>query len=150
MGWKVRYADGSLSAEFATWEEAEAHRKEAEAHDPRTPEEIWDAADRPRVGRDVFLRRMRQGWKTDRALNTTMEGRYSERAARSADMYGRPGVLHDVLGRSRTLREWSESCGISERRLLKGVKEHGTLQKYLLLVGWYPFKDAEPVDLTDI
>ncbi len=76
MGWAVKLPDGSLSEPFDTAAEAEAYADEIEGRDERSSEEIWDGETSPRVKRDVFLRRIRMGWKAHRALHTTPDGRY--------------------------------------------------------------------------
>jgi hypothetical protein len=61
VGWAVKMPDGSLSEPFDTAAEAEAYADEIESRDERSPEEIWDAEESPRVKRGDFLRRMRMG-----------------------------------------------------------------------------------------
>lgn len=114
-----------------------------------TPEEIWESAVNPRVTREVFLRRMTMGWDPERALNTTMDGRYAgptmgrgSRISLAEQLGGAGAAVHEVLGRKRTLRQWSESCGISESNLRHGIEQYGKLQNYLLNVGWYPSRPA--------
>ena len=148
MGWAAKDQDGNVH-HFNTHAEAEEFRLEAEAHDDRTPEQVWDAAERPRVSRETFLRRMRMGWTADRALNTLPDGRYlrpaigSTHPARMAEaLGGRDAQLHEVLGRKRTLQQWSDASGISVSRLDKGAKRHGSLEAYLLYLGWYPSRPA--------
>lgn len=148
MAWKVRLADGTLSDPIATFEEAEELRRSIEETDTRTPDEIWAAARKPLVDRATFMRRMAMGWKPDRALYTTITGRWHPDIMRQAyprvteRLGGRDAEQHEVLGRSRTLRQWSESCGRSVSQLHHGIERHGSLQAYFLNTGWYPSKPA--------
>lgn len=153
MAWRVKLADGSLSEPFATYDEASAHVHTIEAADTRSPEEIWHATVTPVVPLAIFLRRKQMGWQTHRALHTHIDGRYlgiirtrhtGPLHEGSDDLHGGPGMLHEVLGRKRTIAQWSLTSGVSESRLRKGIAKHGTLQAYLLNLGWYPSKPAHP------
>src|SRR4249920_633080 len=161
VGWAVRMPDGSLSQPFDTAAEAEAYADEIEGRDERAPEEIWGAEKSPRVKLDVFLRRMRMGWKAHRALHTTPDGRYlgvskvnlggNSDAARINHLMGEGmhAGLHTAMGRSRTIAQWSITSGVPEDGIRNGIKRHGTLEKYFLNIGWYPSKPAVPMGMTD-
>lgn len=146
MGWVVRGPDGDMS--FDTHAEAMAYEEALKSRDTRTPDEIWASAGRPRVSRETFDRRMRMGWAADRALYTAPDGRYlgatmPGQGRKLTDQLGGPNAeLYEMLGRKRTLADWSLSSGVSVSRLDKGIKRHGSLQAYLLLLGWYPGKPA--------
>lgn len=157
MAWSVRLPDGSLSEPFDTADEAHAFADSIDEYTGCSPEEIYDATNGPRVSRDVFLRRMRMGWKAHRALHTTMDGRHlglvrPDPAARKGvdDLRGPAGALYEVLGRSRTIAEWAITSGVSESRIRKGIARYGSLQKYFLNIGWYPSKPAHPEPELDI
>lgn len=161
MGWAVKMPDGSLSEPFDTAAEAEAYADEIEGRDERAPEEIWSAEESPRVKLDVFLRRMRMGWKAHRALHTTLDGRYlgvskvnlggnSDTARIYTLMHeGMHAGLHEMMGRSRTIAQWSITSGMSEDNIRYGIKRHGTLEAYFQSIGWYPNKPAVPIGMTD-
>jgi hypothetical protein len=161
MGWAVKLPDGSLSEPFDTAAEAEAYADEIESRDNRSPEEIWDGEASPRVKLDVFLRRMKMGWKPHRALHTTPDGRYlgvskvnvggNSENARILNLMGegRHAQLHTAMGRSRTIAQWSITSGISEDGLRSGATRHGSLEKYFRYVGWYPSKPRRPMEMTD-
>jgi hypothetical protein len=57
--------------------------------------------------------------------------------------------LHEMMGRRRTVAQWSLTSGVSEDGIRRGIQRHGTLEKYFLNIGWYPNKPAIPMDLTD-
>lgn len=161
MGWAVKLPDGSLSEPFDTAAEAEAYADEIEGRDERSPEEIWNGEASPRVKRDVFLRRIRMGWKAHRALHTTPDGRYlgvskvnvggDSESARILSLMGEGmhAGLHEMWGRRRTIAQWSLSSHISEDSIRGGIKKHGSIQAYFNHVGWYPNKPARPMDMTD-
>lgn len=149
MGWVARDAEGN-DVPFNTHEEAVAYEQALAARETRTPDDIWASAEKPRVSRETFLRRMAMGWTGDRALYTTPDGRYL-RAARgkartliTEQMGASNAGVHEVAGRMRTLAQWSASCGLSVDQLYGGVRRYGTLATYFEHVGWYPDKHAEP------
>jgi len=154
MAWKAVLPDGTLSEPFDTAAEAEAFAEEITAAGGVTPEEIWGAATSPRVDRATFMRRTAMGWKAHRALHTAPDGRYlgvagtrpTSREHLVEKMGGRDAVMYEAYGRTRTLRQWSESCGISTDVLRKGAKRMGSLGAYLEHRGWYPTKPAVPGD----
>lgn len=150
MAWRVKMPDGSLSQPFDTAAEANTYAEGIDEYTGRTPEEIYDSAVGPRVPRGAFLRRMAMGWTPHRALHTTLDGRYLGLARPQPgpkgtdEMTGVAGELHEMLGRKRTIAQWSESSGVSESRIRKGITRYGTLQNFFLNIGWYPFKPAQP------
>jgi hypothetical protein len=154
MAWAVRLPDGTTE-KFPTFEEAEAFRKEMEAADTRTPEEIYDQHPRPRVPRDMYMKRVADGWSPHRAVDTPPEGRWqtdirADRQTRTTErLGGRDAQLYEAYGRTRTLTQWSESCGISSDVLRRGAKRHGSLGAYLEHVGWHPTKPPVPDEMTD-
>ena len=154
MAWVVKLPDGTTE-KFATFEEAEAFREEMEAADTRTPEEIYDQTPRPRVTKDVFLKRVTEGWSPHRAVDAPPEGRwqpgiYKDQRARLTERLGGPiAEMYEAFGRSRTLRQWSESCQISADALRLGAKRYGSLGAYFEHVGWWPTKQAPAVDMDD-
>lgn len=161
MGWAVKLPDGSLSEPFDTAAEAEAYADEIEGRDDRTPEEIWNGEASPRVKLDVFVRRMRMGWKAHRALHTTPDGRYlgvskvnvggNSESARIVALMGEGmhAQLHEMMGRRRTVAQWSVASGIPEDSIRYGIKRHGSLAAYFKSIGWYPNKPAVPMGMTD-
>jgi len=161
VGWAVKMPDGSLSQSFDTAAEAEAHADGIESRDGRSPEDIWDGEASPRVKRDDFLRRMRMGWKAHRALHTTPDGRYlgvskvnlggnSDAVRINALMgEGMHAGLHEMMGRKRTIAQWSITSGVPEDGIRYGIQRHGTLEAYFQSIGWYPSKPAAPMGMTD-
>lgn len=146
MAWVVRLPDGTTE-EFATFEEAEEFKRQLETADPRSPEEIYDSAEDPAVARNVFLRRIAMGWAPERALYTAPDGRWlrsvhkphRDKTAQLAEQMGGPlARVHEAFGRRRTLRQWSEGCGISEDALRAGANRHGSLEAYFEHIGWQP------------
>lgn len=121
----------------------------------QTPEEMWDSEPSPRVDRATFLRRMAMGWEPHRALHTALDGRYRRTARGKArhllrdQLGGHNAELHEMLGRKRTIAQWSLSSGVAEHNIRYGIKRYGSLQKFFLNIGWYPGKPAKPMDLTD-
>lgn len=154
MAWVVRMPDGSNSDPFDTAAEAEAFADTIAEHHGRTPSEVYASEAKPRVKRDVFLRRMAMGWQPHRALHTSLAGQYlgvfrSVVARLDAEIGGRNAEYHEMWGRRRTVKDWSLSSRVPEGAIRKGIKRHGSLQAYFTHVGWYPNKPARPMDLTD-
>lgn len=151
MAWRVRMPDGTLSEPFDTFAEADAHQQAIEERDERTPQEIFASESGPRVSEAVFLRRIAMGWRPHRALHTTMDGRYLGITRSHPGLHkgvdeinGRAGELHEMMGRQRTIAQWSVTSGVSESRIRKGIKRCGNIQSYFLSIGWYPSKPARP------
>lgn len=154
MAWVVRMPDGSDSEPFETAAEAEAFADRITEHHGRTPAEVYAGEAKPRVKRDVFLRRMAMGWKPHRALHTSLAGQYlgvfrSAVAKLDAEIGGRNAEYHEMWGRKRTIKDWSLSSGRTESAIRNGIARHGSLEKYFNHVGWYPTKRANIIDLTD-
>lgn len=152
MAWVVKLPDGSVH-EFGSHDEADAFAREYEENDQRPPEEIYDSAERPAVTRNVFLRRITMGWKPERALNTTPDGRHLRSVNKrthdavvkvTEQLGGRDARMHEAFGRSRTLRQWSEGCGIGEDALRSGARRHGSLEAYFEHIGWHPSTPRTP------
>lgn len=148
MGWVVREPDGS-DTPFDTHDEAVAYAEARKARDPRTPEEIWEEADEPRVSWGVFLRRVKMGWDSQRALYTTTDGRFIGPVSSGGvvrlpqGVGGREAVLYEMMGRRRTVAQWSVTSGVSESNIHRGIKKYGSLTAFFLNIGWYPNKPRE-------
>lgn len=97
--------------------------------------------DRAQVDLEVFLRRVETGWKAERALTTRQEGRGSAMSipsVRNVTYGNHRAKLYEAFGRSLLMADWVRMSGQTDGRIRRGITSHGSLERFLLHIGWHP------------